>query len=258
MEKDDLKRGKKKNAEPESEDSSTEAPQSSQDSEATSETIESPAEKPSPKASKNWQRFINKRFAVIAAIVATIPPFLLTSAGTWTTGKIHSALNYVCAQVLSRPCEFPGYEEESDWEFIINPSIPNCTSGRIAFKLRDWSPAIEWKNGAEGLVVCADAEVTGKKTHLLEKIGARLSDCLTVERRDDQVAIATKLDSAAVCRAPYRYENREPQPTTLAQGIFVCLPGHVRQPSSETYVHGSFTVPKCDADVLREFGFLVE
>lgn len=148
------------------------------------------------------------------------------------------------------------WKDDPDWKIPISLGVDHCHSGSLWEMFEDYEPAINWNGGAERLVICASANVEGAKEEFPLLLEKKFPECLAVSEASGRFTITTDLDSAAICRVPYRYEEDDIKPTSLPDGLFVCMPGHEREESQVSYRQDGVDVPVCKEEDLREYKFL--
>jgi hypothetical protein len=172
--------------------------------------------------------------------------------GDWTKNIMTDACNRVGLPLCPGKSPTP----DASWTIVFSSAVPHCETGKIASKFRDWSPPVSWIDGADRLVVCTNAEQRATKADYPERLGAMVPECLSVIRNGDKVSIAARHDRRFICRAPYRFDGTELLESTLAEGWFVCTPGHAHLPAADVFTIGDKQVPACDPEVLRRYRFL--
>jgi hypothetical protein len=199
----------------------------------------------------------NPRGTIIALLLLLLTIAIVgvgTGIGGWFGDRTQDILTAACGWV--HLCEQPKEEQEQPGTLVFSTHVPNCLTGRIAYKFRDWTPPPTWENGADRLVICTDASEPVTKADMPEKLQKLVPDCLSVRRDGDTIIIATAVGNPAICRAPYRFDGTTLVNANLEQGWFVCTPGYAHQPSAETFTMASNKVPACEDIVLRRYGFL--
>jgi hypothetical protein len=197
----------------------------------------------------------NPRKALVTACFAFVTIAVLGSVGGiqgWFGDRTKDLMTTACGWAHISVCAGP----EQPGMLVFSTHVPNCLIGRIAYKFRDWTPAPNWENGADRLVVCTDASEPVTKSDLPEKLQKLVPDCLSVTRKGDNITIATALDKSAICRAPYRFDGSKLVSTSLEQGWFVCTPGYAHRLSTENFLFATKKIPACDDAILRRYGFL--
>lgn len=221
---------------------------------------EKAADNVEPNPDKNliyyWKEFRKRPIKTIGLVFTAFIIAILLGAQDFVSEHAKNALNGVCKKYEIDWCSAIDADEDQDVAIVISTATDHCISGRIAFKFRDWQPAIDIENGADRLVVCADVDILGKRSNIVEKLDEQLSACLTAKQIDEKITISTKLDSPAICRAEFRFNGRNIEKTTLEKGWYVCMPGYEREQSRETYTNYGISVPKCSEEALRAFGFI--
>lgn len=163
---------------------------------------------------------------------------------------------------MDRTCAFVHVcsSEKSDEPFNITFSTqtPHCQIGNLTQKFHDWPVTVSLEGGADRLVVCTDLTLHGtraEQAELLGALGAGLPECLTVDQTGDPVVVRANLDSAAICRAPYRFDDLNLVEATMAQGLFVCMPGHRQAQTTDFFEQYGKRIYQCDEQSLRDYKF---
>lgn len=142
------------------------------------------------------------------------------------------------------------------WNYSMSLAVPHCHTGSLSVMFRDYEPVINWNGAADRLVICASALIKGPKEEFPLLLEERFPECLAVSSPSENRTISTKLDSSAVCRAPYRYDQGTLVETSLPNGLFICMPGHQREETQVSYRQDDVEVPVCKEEDLKEYNFL--
>lgn len=200
-------------------------------------------------------RFIRRRpLAAVGATVLAVFVAIATGLGAWLSDKAKSIAQSACE--YANVCHAPAPAEVPPWKITFSTAVPNCLLGRLAEKLRDWSPPISWEAGADRLVICADAIVEGQKHDIPRLIQERFPRCFNVEASEASITVRTELEKGAVCRAPYRYDGEELIKASLRRGLFVCFPGADMESGISSFSFAGTEVPVCSEDIMRGHNFI--
>ena len=143
-----------------------------------------------------------------------------------------------------------------DWTISMSLAVPHCHAGSLSVMFRGYEPAINWGDGADRLAICASALIQAAKEDVPLLLEERFPECLSVYKVSDSYTIETNLDSPAVCRAPYRYNQDSLVETSLPNGLFICMPGYQREESQVSYRQDDVEVPVCNEEDLKKYNFL--
>ncbi|MBS9405463.1 hypothetical protein KG088_17810 [Halomonas sp. TRM85114] len=142
------------------------------------------------------------------------------------------------------------------WDYPMSLEAGHCHMGNLSVMFRDYQPTVNWRGGADRLVICASAHIKGVKEKFPLLLEEEFPECLSVSESSGRFTIATNLGSPAVCRAPYRYDGASIVETSLPGGVFVCMPGHKKEEAQDNYRQDGVEVPVCKEEALKERNFL--
>ena len=192
----------------------------------------------------------NPRAGLLALVAALIVAFA-TGVGSWISEKASHTTEATC--VAFGWC----YKAPDEpWKIAISTAVKHCLPGRLPHLMRDWNPSVKWQAGADRLVICGNAELSGQRSDIPNLLGEAFPDCLSVTATDQEVVLKTNLENPAVCRAPYRFEDGTPIKADLPSGLFVCIPGASRVEDPPTYTQDGMAVPVCSDEQLKHANFL--